>query len=295
MREYIKKTISNSGFFKNYAQISGSPFLIAMAILDILLVVLLFYYIYKLAKKNRVSALLNGIFLLLFATAVSSWLSLYITNMILSSIVRYGALALIIIFQPEIRKGLEDVGKNNIGKLFKIKEEQDVSIVKEYIYKIAIATKKMGKEKTGALIVFERDMTLQDIIDTGVIVNADISVPLLENIFVNNAPLHDGAMIIRDGKIKAASCILPLSKDESMSKSLGTRHRAAKGVSEETDAVALVVSEETGKRTIAVDGKLKIGLTDEEIKEVLIKELISEDEIEKYDEEQAENLKKMVK
>ena len=168
----------------------------------------------------------------------------------------YGVFLLIVVFQPELRRGLEQIGSTNrFSRLFGIDKDLEAK-KKENIYRIAIAATELSKTRTGALIVIERDIRIQDIIATGIPMDAEISPQLLVNIFVPNTPLHDGAVVISENKIAAASCMLPLSDDKDIARELGTRHRAAIGISKESDAIVVVVSEETGKMSIAKDGTL---------------------------------------
>lgn len=188
----------------------------------------------------------------------------------------YGVIALIVIFQPELRRMLEQLGTNKFTKFFGIGLEKNVETkTKEDIYKIVIATKEMANTKTGGLIVIERDIQLNDIMDTGVKIDADVSPQLIVNLFVPKTPLHDGAIIISKNKIAAAACILPLSDDKKITRGLGTRHRAALGISRETDAIAVVISEETGKISIAKDGNLIADLKEEALKNILIKNVVT--------------------
>lgn len=276
MKISIMDQLAKSEIIKHYARIAESPFLIAMAIIDIVIVVFLIYYTFTKIKDTRIVQLFKGIIILFILSVVSGWLQLFIFNKILGSILKYGALAIIIIFQPEIRKALENMGKTKLGRKFGI-DINSKEKVKEGIYEIINATEELAKTKTGALIVFEKDISLSEIIKTGVKVDAKITSPLLRNIFFVNTPLHDGAVIIKDGRIHAASCILPLSSDNTISQSYGTRHRAALGVSTTSDAIALVVSEETGKISIAKEAKITTGLTSEEAKNILIKYLNDEE------------------
>ena len=186
----------------------------------------------------------------------------------------YGVIALLIIFQPELRRAIEQLGSSTFSKLFGIdKSLRDKT--KEDIYKVVIAAEEMAKSKTGALIVFERDIKIQDIIETGIKLDAEISPQILVNIFVPKTPLHDGAAIISSNKITAAACILPLADDKDIAKELGTRHRAAIGISKESDAIAVVVSEETGKISIAKDGTLIADVKEDALKRILIKNLVT--------------------
>lgn len=275
MKISIMDQLAKSEIIKHYARIAESPFLIAMAIIDVIIVVFLIYYTFTKIKDTRIVQLFKGIIILFILSVVSGWLQLFIFNKILGSILKYGALAIIIIFQPEIRKALENMGKTKLGRKFGI-DINSKEKVKEGIYEIINATEDLAKTKTGALIVFEKDISLSEIIKTGVKLDAKITSPLLRNIFFVNTPLHDGAVIIKNGRIHAASCILPLSNDNTISQSYGTRHRAALGVSTTSDAIALVVSEETGKISIAKEAKITTGLTPEEAKNILIKYLNDE-------------------
>ena len=205
---------------------------------------------------------------------LSSALKLRILNFILTSFMTYGVIALLVIFQPELRRALEQLGSNTFSKIFGIdKSLKDKT--KEDIYKVVIAIEELAKTKTGALIVFERDIKLQDIIESGVVTDAVVSPQLIVNIFVPNTPLHDGAIIISNNKISSAACILPLADDKDIAKELGTRHRAAIGISKESDAIAVVVSEETGKVSIAKDGTLIADVKEDALKRILIKNLVT--------------------
>ena len=217
--------------------------------------------------------LLKGILLLIIATILSSFLNFRILNFILTSFMTYGVILLIVMFQPELRRALEQLGSNKINKFFGI--EHDIAAkIKENIYKVTIAATELSNTKTGALIVFERDIKLKDIIDTGVVIGADISPQLLVNIFQPNTPLHDGAVIISENKVMAAACMLPLASDKNISKSLGTRHRSAIGISKESDSIVVVVSEETGKISVAKNGTLIADVKEEALKQILIKSLV---------------------
>ena len=196
----------------------------------------------------------------------------------------YGVVILIVVFQPELRRGLEQLGTSKITKFFGLDKDIE-NKMKENIYKISIAASELSKQKTGGLIVIERDIKIKDIINTGIIMNAEISPQLLVNIFVPKTPLHDGAVVISEGKIAAASCMLPLSDDKDIARELGTRHRAAIGISKESDAIVVVVSEETGRISIAKDGTLIADVKEEVLKKILIKNLITEPKIQKNKEE----------
>lgn len=259
----------------NYlADLGQKPIKIIPLILDIIIVIYLIYKLLKATRNSRVWQLIKGIALLIVLTLVSGWLELNIVHYILTTLMTYGVIVMIVIFQPELRRGLEQLGTNKLTKFFGI-DKDIITKTKEDIYKIAIAASELSKTKTGALMVIERDIKIGDIADSGVEINSEISPQLLVNIFVPNTPLHDGAVIISNNKIKAAACILPLSDDKRIAKELGTRHRAAIGISKETDSIAIVVSEETGKISIAKDGTLIADVNEETLKKILIKNIVT--------------------
>jgi len=250
------------------------PIKLVLLIVDVTLVTFLIIKLLKIVRQTRGWQLLKGIALLIIAMGLSSIFELKILNYILTSIMTYGVLILIVIFQPELRRGLEQLGSNKISKFFGFEKDIE-SKTKENIYRIVIAATEMARTKTGALIVIERDIKIKDIIDTGITLDSEISPQLLVNIFVPNTPLHDGAVIISDNRIKAAACMLPLASDKDIAKELGTRHRAAIGISKESDSIAIVVSEETGKISLAKDGTLIADLKEDALKKILIKNLIT--------------------
>ena len=250
------------------------PIKLIPMILDIAIVIFLVYKFIKFSKDSRVRQLLKGILLYILLTALSSVLQLTIINYILTSFLSYGVIALIVIFQPELRRALEQLGSNKLTRFIGIEKDKYVQ-TKEDIYKIVIAVNELAKSQTGALIVLEKDIKLTEIIDSGVMINSEISPQLLVNIFVPNTPLHDGAVVIRANRITAAACILPLANNTDISKELGTRHRAAVGISKEYDAIAIVVSEESGKISIAKDGTLIVDVKEDALKKILIKNIIT--------------------
>ena len=255
--------------------ISTNPFKLIIFILDILIVGYIGYKFVKSARNSRVWQLLKGIVFIIFVTILSGLFEIRILNWFLTIFMTYGVIALIVIFQPELRRMLEQLGTNKFTKFFGIGLEKNLETkTKEDVYKIVIAAKELSNSRTGGLIVIERDIQLNDIVDTGVKIDADVSPQLIVNLFVPKTPLHDGAIIISKNKIAAAACILPLSDDKKISKGLGTRHRAALGISRETDAIAVVISEETGKISIAKDGNLIADLKEETLKNILIKNLV---------------------
>ena len=249
------------------------PFQIIWTIVDIALVVFLAYYFIRIVKGSRAWQLVKGIVLLLVVTWISSLLNLVILNSILSTIMNFGVIAILIIFQPELRRGLEQLGTNKFTKFFGITKDLETK-TKEDVYRIVIATMELAKQKTGALIVIERDIKIKDIIDKGIEINAEVSPQLLVNIFVPNTPLHDGAVVISNNKIAAAACVLPLADDKNIAKELGTRHRAAVGASRESDSIVIVVSEETGKVSVAKDGTLIADVREDVLKKILIKNVV---------------------
>lgn len=251
----------------------NSPTHLITFIIDITIVIFLAVKFLKLVKGTRALQLLKGIFFLVIATILSSVFNLTILNMILTSFMTYGVILLIIMFQPEIRRGLEQLGSNKVNRFFGI-EEEIANKVKENIFKLTIATSELSQSKTGALIVIEKSIKLKDIIDSGIVINSEISPQLLVNIFEPKTPLHDGAVIISESKIMAAACMLPLANDKNIPKTLGTRHRSALGISKETDAIVVVVSEETGKISVAKNGTLIADVKEDALKQILIKNLV---------------------
>lgn len=262
-------------FYDTYIRsLQESPLKLITAILDIVIVIFLFYFLFKIVKESRAWQLIKGIVLLIIVTWLSKLLNLTILNAILSSIMSFGVIAILIIFQPELRRGLEQLGTNKFTKFFGITKDLETK-TKEDVYKIVIATMELAKQKTGALIVIERDIKIQDIIAKGIEINSEVSPQLLVNIFVPNTPLHDGAVIISNNKIAAAACVLPLADDKNIAKELGTRHRAAVGVSRESDSIVVVVSEETGKVSVAKDGTLIADVREDVLKKILINNIVT--------------------
>ena len=234
--------------------------------IDILIVAVIIYELLLLTRHTRGSALLKGLFLILLIALLSNLLGLGNLNWLLMAVLQNGAIVLVILFQPEFRKALEKMGRTRVfSKGVRNSDEGNHLIVSELIQTIM----DLSKRRVGALIVFEQQTGLQDVIETGTRLNAEISAPLLENIFEPNTPLHDGAVVIRDTEIMAAACILPLAEASGVSRELGTRHRAAVGISENTDAIVLLVSEETGIVSMARDGELNRPLTVDALKEIL--------------------------
>ena len=259
--EYIKSLQTN-------------PFELVTLIIDITIVIFLMYCFFKIVRGSRAWQLIKGIALLIIATWMSGLFNLKILNWILTGIMNLGVIAIIVIFQPELRRALEQLGTNKLTQFFGI--DKDLSTkTKEDIYKVVIAATELSKAKTGALIVLERDINIQDIIATGIPMNAEVSPQLLVNIFEPKTPLHDGAVVISGNKIAAAACVLPLADDKDIAKELGTRHRAAIGISKESDSIVVVVSEETGKISVAKDGTLIADVREDVLKKILISNIVT--------------------
>lgn len=240
-------------------------------IVDILAIALLIFGLFKLIQETRAVQLLKGVIMLLVVYFLSSLFGLVMLSSLLRTFFEAAVVVIAIIFQPEIRKALEQIGRNNTYKKYiKIftkhhKGDEWKKAVEKSIVDAADTAVLFSRSKTGALLVFERETMLSDIAATGTIIDAETSVALFGNIFFNKAPLHDGASIIRDGKLFAAGCILPLTSNRNVDINLGTRHRAGLGISEQSDAVVLIVSEETGVISLAVNGILLREFTREEL------------------------------
>ncbi len=229
--------------------------------IDVIIVACLIYGFIKLIRETRAEQLVKGLLILVFAYVLSYQLNFRMLSTILNNFYQFGVLALIVVFQPELRRALEHIGRSQLGDYWSINNILNGSSsysekMKKVINTVSEVCGIFSKSKVGALIVFERKTKLGDIIDTGTLIKGVPSMELIGNIFFNKAPLHDGAMIIKDGIIYAGGCILPLSKNERISTDMGTRHRAAIGISENSDAVAVVVSEETGGISVALNGVL---------------------------------------
>ena len=234
-------------------------------ILDVAIVAYVLYRMYYMIKDTRAVALLKGLFVLLIATALSKWLELNVINWLLQKTMTVVLVALPVVFQPELRRALEQLGRGNLFRKSALNVEEMELMLNELVE----ATTTMARNKIGALIVLEQETGLSDYIETGVKVDGLVSSEFLINIFIPNTPMHDGAVVIRGNRVMAAACLLPLTEDRSLSKELGTRHRAAIGLSEQTDALIIVVSEETGTISLATGGALKRHLDGSSMKEVL--------------------------
>ncbi|MBO1264730.1 diadenylate cyclase CdaA [Proteiniclasticum sp. SCR006] len=242
------------------------------SVIDILIVAYLIYRMYKLIIETRAELLLRGIILILLLIPISYIFNLTMVYTIISKTITIGVLTLVIIFQPEIRRMLEHIGRSAFSDRRVLR---DTDILTKVVNEIVAAMDNLSKTKTGALIVIEQDTGLGDISETGIRIDALVSTSLLENIFVPNTPLHDGATIIRGDRIMSSGCVLPLTTNKDISKKLGTRHRAALGLSEVSDSLILIVSEETGTISLALNGKLVRNYDRDRLQKILVKILTS--------------------
>ena len=245
-------------------------------IIDIVIVAFFLYYLFKFVRDRRAGKLALGVLVLMLMLVVSSWLQMRVTNYILERVVDVGFIALIIVFQPELRSMLEKMGGESIKGIKSRFDRTSSEGFRPKLAELCYAAETLSASKTGALIVFERGTKLGDVIRTGTVIDAEISAFLIGNIFFNKAPLHDGALIIRNERLYAAGCFLPLSTNPDIVKDLGTRHRAGIVMSENSDAVVLIVSEETGVISVAVDGVLKRGFSKKTLEAYLSDLLIDE-------------------
>ena len=258
-------------------------FLLLIRPADVVDVAIMAFVVYKLLglmKATRAGNLVKGVgvFLVAMWLSSSSVFNLRGVNYILGFILEWGVLALVILFQPEIRQLLETLGARNISLLRLLGTERKITEMEQAIEQTVVACTEMSKSRTGVLIVFERKIPLDDLVRSGTTLDAAVSGELLKNIFFVKAPLHDGAVIIRDGRVLGAGCMLPLSRNVNLSRDLGMRHRAGIGVSESSDAVVVIVSEETGSISVALGGMLKRHLKPETLNQLLCNELIPEPE-----------------
>lgn len=238
-------------------------------VIDILIVTCLIYFLLKLITNTRAEQVFKGILLVLIFIKISQFLQLYTVNWVFSRFISDGIIAIIVLFQPEIRRALQYLGvtssiRNNLN--------QNKEYVPETVTEIITAVSSLSRQKIGALIIIERNVGLNEIVETGTRIDGLVSSGLLINIFIPNTPLHDGAVIIKGPKIKAAACFLPLSDDHKISRELGTRHRAGIGISEKSDCLSIIVSEETGSISIAEDGNISRYLDIDTLKSILLEE-----------------------
>lgn len=246
-------------------------------IIDILAVSVILYFAYKFIRNKRAGKLFTGVLILLFGLLVGEVAGMHALQFIFKNFFQVGVIALVILFQPELRSALEKMGGTSLKGLKNISERNEDSAIR-VIRELTTAANELSASKTGALIVCERSTKLGEIIATGTVIDAQVNSFLIRNVFFNKAPLHDGAAIISEGRLYAAGCLLPLSAQNDINRDLGTRHRAALGLSENSDAVIIVVSEETGVISIAVDGTLTRGYTFDSLRTRLNELLIDEDD-----------------
>ena len=261
LRDLFDNFLSNVG--ETFRQISF------VDIIDILCVAVILYFVYKFVKDRRAGKLALGVILIIVLLLITELIELHAMQFLFRNIFQVGVLSLVILFQPELRSFLEKVGGGSLKGIKSIAEKNDGDRKIKQINEVCLAAADMSESKTGALIAFERSTKIGEYAATGTVINADINCLLIKNIFYNKAPLHDGAVIIRKDKVFAAGCVLPLTEQTGLNRNLGTRHRASVGLSENSDAVVLVVSEETGTISLAVKGDLISGLTPVTLKEKL--------------------------
>ena len=260
-------------FLSDNLSIKG-PWDLVKTVVDISIVSYAIYKIATLVRETRAWQLIKGILFILIASKLSEVLGLRTIAFILKMIIQYLAIALVVLFQPELRRGLEQIGRSRFKNFFNFEDESYTIKVKSNIEEIIKAIVEMSKTFTGALIVIERETKIGDIINSGIQIDSNVTSELLMNIFTPNTPLHDGAVVIRGDKIKAAACFLPLTENPNLSKELGTRHRAALGISEVSDAIVVVASEESGKISVALNGGLTRNLTSDTLRKALSKNLL---------------------
>ena len=261
-------------FFKEFAALV--PTIQIMDVVDILLVAFVIYKIILMLQTTSSARIAKSIVIILLLTAATSLLNMYLMNYLLDKILEIGLIALVIMFQPELRRMLEKLGSKSFREILSMKEEQ--RNIDRVISETVRACEIMSRERTGVLIVFERTTSLEDYQKTGTVIDARVSTELLRNIFFTKASLHDGAVIIRNERIAAAGCVLPLTENRNISSDLGTRHRAGIGMSEVSDAVVVIVSEETGTISVAISGMLKRHLAPQTLEKLLLNELAPKEE-----------------
>ena len=273
-------------FFKEFA--SMLPTIKFMDIVDILLVAFVIYTIIMMIQNTGAVRIAKSVIIILVLSGLTQLLNMYLMNYLLERVLEIGLIALVIMFQPELRRMLEKLGSKSLREILSMKEQQRE--IDRVISQTVAACETMSKERTGVLIVFERSASTIDYQKTGTVLDAEVSSELLRNLFFTKASLHDGAVIIRNERIAAAGCVLPLTQNRNISSDLGTRHRAAIGMSEATDAVVIIVSEETGTISVAIGGMLKRHLAPQTLEKLLLNELAP-----KTDEKTRNPLKKLMK
>ena len=269
MQNVIKTLSGMLSYIVNLLDLS-SPLRYVITAIDIILVVAIIVYIAKIIKKTRAGQIVKGVFLLLFIYVLAKLFNMVVLTFLLDNFMSYGIILLIIVFQPELRNVFEKLGRN---KIVDVIDMDDNILVKHAISEVRKAVEIMSMKQIGALIVFERNTKVSEVLREGVPLNSKVTSELLQNIFMPRTPLHDGAVVISRSEILAAKCILPLASEVSVPKNLGTRHRAAVGITEISDALVVVVSEETGTISLAEGGKLTRDLTADSLRELLDKKL----------------------
>lgn len=249
-------------------------------VLDILIVAFLIYKLLGFIRETRAEQLAKGLFVLVIITMLSQLFRFYTLHWILSNLMTVGLVAIVVIFQPELRRGLEYLGRSRIANVF---EEVDKEEAKHIVSEFVSAIESMSASRTGALIVIEREISLNDIVETGTVIDAEVSEQMIGTIFYEGTPLHDGAVIVRGDRLHAAGCVLPLTQNKELNKELGTRHRAGIGITENSDALVIIVSEETGVISIAQNGKLTRFLDGKKIEKTLLNMYLEEDTKNKKD------------
>ena len=252
------------------------PRITVIDVIEIAIIAFFLYYVIRFVKNTRAWTLFKGILLILIFVCVAAFFQMNTIIWLFEKLLSFAVIALLIIFQPELRRALERLGRNNLFAFLSrigFGQENDRLYPEETVSELVDACRLMSRDRTGALIVIERDIHLDEYVRTGIAVQARISSELLLNIFEHNTPLHDGAVIVQENRISAATCYLPLSENRSLSKEMGTRHRAAVGISEVTDSLTIVVSEETGGISVAMKGELRLRLTAETLESILTKEI----------------------
>ena len=263
-------------FFKEFS--SMLPTIKVMDIVDILVVAFLIYKVIMMVRSTSAARIAKSVLIILILAGVTQLLNMYLLNYILDKILEIGLVALIVVFQPELRRMLEKLGSKNVREILSVKEEQRE--IDRVIEQTVQACEIMSRERVGVLLIFERETPLDEYFKTGTIVDAQLSEQLLRNLFFKNSPLHDGAVIVRGGRVAAAGCVMPLSDNPHLPSDLGTRHRAGVGTSEVSDAVVVIVSEENGTISVAIGGMLKRHLAPQTLQRLLSNELLA-DEAEK--------------
>jgi len=244
-------------------------------IIDILIITFLIYRILSFMRKTSASSVMKGLLIILLVAGLSTQRNMSVLSYLLRQVMQMGIILIVVLFQPEIRKMFEQMGASKISFMFR--KRGRFESIEAGIENVLAASEAMAKSNTGAIVVFEREVGLNDYAVTGTRIDAQSSPDLIQNIFYPNSPLHDGALIVRDGRLLAAACMLPLSNNVNLSRELGMRHRAGVGISERSDAVVLIVSEQTGTISVAVDGMLKRHLSKETVEKLLKKELVMSD------------------